>query len=76
MINSKTLDLHGVKHANVFRIVDQFIGHHIQRGTKEVEIIIGYSKEMKRIVENVLIDYDVKSSDAWMNPGKLIIDLT
>ncbi len=72
----RTLDLHGVKHINVFRNVDQFIGHHIQRGTKEVEIVTGYSKEMKRIVENVLIDYGVSSKEAWMNTGKLIIDLT
>jgi hypothetical protein len=72
----KTLDLHGVKHINVFRNVDQFIGHHIQRGTKDVEIVTGYSKEMKRIVEDVLLDYGVSSHEAWMNPGKLIINLS
>lgn len=72
----KTLDLHGVKHINVFRNVDQFIGHHIQRGTRDVEIVIGYSKEMKRIVEDVLLDYGVSSQEAWMNPGKLIINLS
>jgi DNA-nicking Smr family endonuclease len=71
-----TLDLHGVKHINVFRNVDQFIGHHVQRGTKEVVIITGYSQEMKKIVGEVLEDYGANSQEGWMNPGKLIIDLT
>lgn len=72
----KKLDLHGVKHADVFRTVDQFIGHHIQRGTTNVEIVTGYSKHMKSIVETVLIDYNVSSKESWMNAGKLDVDLT
>ena len=71
----QTLDLHGIKHANVFHKVDQFIGHHIQRGTREVEIITGFSKQMKNLVNEVLADYGLNSEEAWMNPGKLIIKL-
>ncbi len=40
------LDLHGVKHNDVSRKVDKFIGDHLQWGTNEVEIIIGHSDRM------------------------------
>jgi hypothetical protein len=76
IMNNNSLDLHGTKHANVFRKVDQFIGAHIQIGTNEVEIITGYSGEMKKLVNKVLIDYGITSEEAWGNPGKLIINLT
>ncbi len=45
------LDLHGTKHADAFRKVDHFIGEHIQKGTREVCVVTGYSKEMKKIVK-------------------------
>ena len=69
------LDLHGIKHNDVFRKVDQFIGGHIQRGTREVFIVTGYSKEMKGIVNDVLSDYGATSKEEWGNNGKLIIKL-
>ena len=72
---NNSLDLHGTKHANVFRKVDQFIGAHIQIGTGEVEIITGYSSEMKKLVNEVLTDYGAISEESWSNPGKLIINL-
>lgn len=71
-----TLDLHGVKHINVPRNVDQFIGYHIRKGTRKVEIVTGYSPKMKEIVNDVLKDYGASSEEEWMNAGKLIIDLT
>jgi DNA-nicking Smr family endonuclease len=71
----KTLDLHGVKHNNAFRTIDQFIGTHIQKGTAEVEIITGYSKHMKGIVENVAQDYGANCKESWMNAGKIVVDL-
>lgn len=71
-----TLDLHGTKHADVFRKVDHFVGHHIQRGTRgEIEIITGFSKKMKSLVNEVLADYGLESEEAWMNEGKLIIKM-
>jgi len=70
-----TLDLHGTKHADVFRKVDRFIGEHIQRGTYEVEIITGFSKPMKKLVEDVLNDYGLTAEESWMNAGKLIIKM-
>ena len=70
------LDLHGTKHIDVFRKVDQFIGYHIQRGTVEVSVVTGYSPEMKKIVNEVLKDYGATSKDEFGNNGKIIINLT
>ncbi len=72
----KELDLHGTKHADAFRKVDQFIGYHIQRGTGEVYVVTGYSPEMKKIVNEVLKDYGATSKDEFGNDGKLIVSLT
>lgn len=69
------LDLHGTKHNDVFRKVDQFVGSHIQKGTREVFVVTGYSKEMKKIVNDVLSDYGLTSKEEWGNNGKLIIKL-
>lgn len=69
------LDLHGTKHVDVFRKVDQFIGSHIQKGTREVFVVTGYSKDMKKIVNEVLEEYGASSEEEWGNNGKLIIKL-
>ena len=53
----KTLDLHGLKHEHVYRIVDQFIGGHIIKRTSEISIITGRSIKMKEIVSEILTDY-------------------
>ena len=74
-MTNNTLDLHGTKHADVFTKVDQFIGKHIQQNTYEVEIITGFSKDMKNIVNEVLSDYGATSQESFMNSGKLIVDL-
>ena len=70
------LDLHGVKHKDVFSKVDSFIGEHILRGTYCVEIITGRSKDMKHLVKKVLSDYELFSEETLLNPGKLIVNLT
>jgi len=71
-----TLDLHGYGHKDVFQKVDKFIGQHIVKGTMTVEIITGYSSKMKDIVNEVLQDYDLESTESWMNNGKLTIKMT
>ena len=55
------LDLHGVKHVDVPKEVDSFVGTHLQKGTREVSIIIGHSDKMKHIVDKTLEDYGMKS---------------
>ena len=71
----KTLDLHGVKHADVPRLVDQFIWEQMNKKSREVEIITGISQTMKDVVIKNLKDYEFNYSEAWNNPGKLIVSL-
>ena len=49
------LDLHGIRHHEVPRKVDVFLGEHLQKGTNEVTIITGHSDHMKKIVDEVLV---------------------
>lgn len=72
----KTLDLHGVKHADVSKLLDQFLWEHMNRKSKEVEVITGISPTMKEIVIKNLRDYDFSYQESWNNPGKLIVKLT
>ena len=71
----KTLDLHGVKHADVPRLLDQFIWEQMNKKSREVEIITGISQTMKDVVIKNLKDYEFNYSEAWNNPGKLIVSL-
>ena len=71
----KTLDLHGVKHADVPRLLDQFIWEQMNKKSREVEIITGISQAMKQVVIKNLKDYDFIYNEAWNNPGKLIVSL-
>jgi hypothetical protein len=72
----KTLDLHGVRHADVPKLLDQFLWEQIQKKRREVEIITGISHAMIGLVVKNLKDYDFTYSEAWNNPGKLIVKLT
>lgn len=72
----KTLDLHGVRHADVPKLLDQFLWEQIQKKKREVEIITGISHSMIEIVIKNLKDYDFTYNEVWNNPGKLIVKLT
>jgi len=69
------LDLHGLKHAEVTRVVDQFLWDQIQKKSTEVEIVTGISDQMKLIVIETVKDYQFSYNEEWNNPGKLIIKL-
>lgn len=71
----KELDLHGVKHSEVRRKIDSFIGEHLMGGTKSVYIITGHSKEMKSIVSEILADYQIIPEEDFLNVGNLIVSL-
>ncbi len=71
----KTLDLHGVKHADVPKLLDQFLWEQMNRKSREAEVITGISPSMKEIVIKNLKDYDFIYNEAWNNPGKLIVKL-
>jgi DNA-nicking Smr family endonuclease len=71
----RTLDLHGVKHADVSKLMDQFIWEQMNKKSREVEIITGISQAMKQVVIKTLKDYDFIYNEAWNNPGKFIVSL-
>jgi len=71
----RTLDLHGVKHADVPRLLDQFIWEQMNKKSREVEIITGISQAMKQVVIKNLKDYDFIYNEAWNNPDKFIVSL-
>jgi DNA-nicking Smr family endonuclease len=75
MIKGNKLDLHGIKHADVYRVVDVFLYENIKKGSDEVYIITGYSSKMKLIVNEVLSDYKLSSIEDWGNYGKLIVKI-
>lgn len=70
-----SLDLHGVRHANVSREVDKFIGEHLMGGSKSVIIITGNSDEMKRLVGKTLADYGMNYEEIWGNDGEVAVKL-
>jgi len=72
----KTLDLHGYKHSEVPKLVDQFLWENMKVKSSEVEIITGISDNMKRIVIETINDYNFFCEEEFNNPGKLIIKLT
>lgn len=72
----KTLDLHGFKHSEVPKLIDQFLWENMKLKSSEVEIITGISDNMKKIVIQTINDYNFFCEEEFNNPGKLIIKLT
>jgi DNA-nicking Smr family endonuclease len=70
------LDLHGVRHSEVPREVDKFIGEHLMGGTKSVIIVTGNSKRMKAIVSNTLSDYSMNYVENPLNSGEVSVYLS
>lgn len=69
------IDLHGIKHENVPRELDQFYWQMMQRGHTEVEVITGISYKMKEIVSKVSNDYNFKVEEIPLNPGALKVKI-
>lgn len=69
------LDLHGVRHQDVPRKVDQFLGEHLLKGTTEVKVIVGHSKKMEEIVNSTLRDYNLTSQPTFGSTTTLSISL-
>lgn len=75
-MKSDTLDLHGVRHSEVPKKVDEFLGNTIDSRLPELFIITGLSVDMQDIVINTLKDYnlDYEVGDIF-NPGYIKISL-
>tara|TARA_R110002050_G_scaffold72426_3_gene155962 strand:- start:1289 stop:1507 length:219 start_codon:yes stop_codon:yes gene_type:complete len=69
------LDLHGVRHHEVQQVVDQFLSKHLYNSTNEISIIIGNSNKMKKIVDNILKDYNLKSEYSYLSKAELKVKL-
>ena len=70
---SNKIDLHGIKHENVQKELDQFYWEMMQRGHSEVEVVTGISHIMKDIVKKVSEDYNFTVQEIPLNPGSLIV---
>ena len=69
------LDLHGTFYKDVSIKVDRFISKCILEKALEVEIITGNSDRMKELVNEVLLDYNLKSETPIYNNGTLLINM-
>ncbi len=72
---SNKIDLHGIKHENVQRALDQFFWQMMQKAHSEVEVITGISNRMKEIVYDVSKDYNFKVEEVPVNPGSLVVKI-
>lgn len=67
----KKLDLHGIRHEEVFDIVENFIL--LNYYELPVSIITGLSDKMKEIVQDVLESYNFKYDILPHNAGEIIV---
>lgn len=70
-----TIDLHGIKHENVTRLLDEFIWDNLKIGTESVLVITGKSEEMKRLVREVASEYYLTTKEGLSNTGEMTINL-
>jgi len=69
------IDLHGVRHSEVSRVLEQFIYDHMLKQSKEIEVVTGNSSRMKEIVKEIVVDYGMEATEQWGNNGTMIISL-
>ena len=66
----KTIDLHGVKHVDAYRIIENACSQYCT----PIVIITGNSREMKSIVEATASLFNLRVRDYIGNTGRLVID--
>ncbi len=74
-INNNEIDLHGVKHSEVQKIIDSFLWENMKKNKKEVRVITGLSDQMKRIVSDITKEYQMDYYEDPLNGGVLIINI-
>lgn len=75
-MKSDTLDLHGVRHKDVPKKVDEFLGNMIDSRLPELYIVTGISVDMQDIVVDTLKDYNLEYEVGDIfNPGYIKINL-
>lgn len=68
------IDLHGIKHEDVKRVLDVFFWEMIQRNVRSFNVITGISQRMKDIVVETSNEYKFKVKYHPTNSGLLIIE--
>jgi DNA-nicking Smr family endonuclease len=68
------IDLHGVKHEDVGRILDTFIWEQMKRKASGIKIITGNSPEMKKIVSDIVSEYGLIAVDSIGNSAAIIVN--
>lgn len=69
------IDLHGVKHEEVSRVLDSFLWEHMQKKSVGIKIITGNSSEMRKIVDGVLNEYGLVGIENFCNPATMYVSL-
>ena len=71
------LDLHGIRHRDVYSLVDNFLNDIILEDNEESkhEIVTGYSDRMKELVVEVLNEYKIEALEHHWNDGVVVIKL-
>jgi DNA-nicking Smr family endonuclease len=70
------LDLHGVRHRDVRRNMDMFLGDALLSGVSQAFIITGNSSDMKMKVHEVLAEYQLTGETDPKNYGMMIVHLS
>ena len=68
----RTIDLHGVRHAEVQKLLDQFLWEQMKMDAFWVEIVTGNSERMKEIVGEILKEYGFTWVVSITNSGTII----
>ena len=69
-----SIDLHGVRHADVQRLLDARIWEAIRKNIPSLTVVTGQSTEMKRLVSSVAEEYDLRVRESTFNPGTLHLE--
>ena len=69
-----TIDLHGVRHEDVPRMLIEVIEASWDSGD-HLEVVTGHSKRMKEIVRSIAEEYDLECEDGLSNSGYIWIML-
>ncbi len=69
-----TLDLHGIKHQDVCRKLDEVVWECMQKNKTQIIIITGKSDRMKEIVKDCLKDYKLMCFELF-DGGSLVVNL-
>ena len=66
------MDLHGITHSDAEDLVDSFIGRYFDK--LPIEIVTGNSIDMQKIVERIVISYELKMEPTnYVNLGSYVI---